>query len=94
MCAPPLWHRTSSWAPCVVHASRFLRDDGRLAFVLPAELLQVDYAKPDAFLSYVALLHSSIALLSFELEGRSYGGGVVKLETKEAERAAQQRTAP
>lgn len=36
--------------------------------------------------AYVAALHSSIALLSFEIEGRSYGGGVLKLETKEAER--------
>jgi hypothetical protein len=36
--------------------------------------------------AYVAGLYSSISLLSFELEGRSYGGGVLKLETREAER--------
>ena len=36
--------------------------------------------------AYVAALHSSPALLSFELEGRSYGGGVLKHETREAER--------
>ncbi|CAN5180052.1 N-6 DNA methylase [soil metagenome] len=36
----------SSWAPFVVHAARFLGPTGRLAFVLPAELLQVDYAAP------------------------------------------------
>jgi len=36
--------------------------------------------------AYIAALHSSPALLSFELEGRSYGGGVLKHETKEAER--------
>jgi hypothetical protein len=29
---------------------------------------------------------SSLTLLSAEVEGRSYGGGVMKLETKEAER--------
>jgi adenine-specific DNA-methyltransferase len=29
---------------------------------------------------------SSITLLSAEIEGRAYGGGVLKLETKEAER--------
>lgn len=36
--------------------------------------------------AYVASLHSSPALLSFEMEGRSYGGGVLKHETREAER--------
>lgn len=36
--------------------------------------------------AYIAALHSSPALLSFELEGRSYGGGVLKHETREAER--------
>jgi len=35
---------TSSWAPYVVHASRFLRPGGRLALVLPGELLHVGYA--------------------------------------------------
>jgi len=34
----------SSWAAFVVHAARFLRSDGRLALVLPAELLSVKYA--------------------------------------------------
>ena len=37
---------TSSWAPFLVHASTFLAPAGRLAFVLPAELLGTDYAKP------------------------------------------------
>lgn len=36
--------------------------------------------------AYIASLYSSLTLLSFELEGRSYGGGVLKLETREAER--------
>jgi len=36
--------------------------------------------------AYIASLYSSLSLLSFELEGRSYGGGVLKLETREAER--------
>jgi adenine-specific DNA methylase len=36
----------SSWAAFVVHASRFLRPEGRLAFVLPGELLTADYARP------------------------------------------------
>jgi tRNA1(Val) A37 N6-methylase TrmN6 len=34
----------SSWAPYLVHAVSFLSPDGRLAMVLPGELLQVDYA--------------------------------------------------
>lgn len=36
----------SSWAAFVVHAASFLKADGRLAFVLPAELLTTDYAEP------------------------------------------------
>lgn len=36
----------SSWAPLVVHASSFLKPNGRLAMVLPAELLSVGYAEP------------------------------------------------
>ena len=38
--------RASSWAAALVHASGFLKPDGRLAMVLPAELLSVDYAEP------------------------------------------------
>jgi adenine-specific DNA-methyltransferase len=37
---------SSSWAAFVVHASAFLKDNGRLALVLPAELLTVNYAAP------------------------------------------------
>jgi adenine-specific DNA-methyltransferase len=36
----------SSWAPLLVHASAFLRPEGRLAMVVPAELLTVSYAEP------------------------------------------------
>jgi adenine-specific DNA-methyltransferase len=36
----------SSWAALVVHACGFLKPDGRLAMVLPAELLTVHYAEP------------------------------------------------
>ncbi|MDQ1439269.1 MAG: adenine-specific DNA-methyltransferase [Acidimicrobiaceae bacterium] len=36
----------SSWASVVVHSSGFLKPDGRLAMVLPAELLTVHYAEP------------------------------------------------
>jgi adenine-specific DNA-methyltransferase len=37
---------TSSWAPYLIHAISFLKPGGRLAMVVPAELLQVDYAEP------------------------------------------------
>ncbi|MBV9013651.1 MAG: SAM-dependent DNA methyltransferase [Pseudonocardiales bacterium] len=36
----------SSWAALLVHAGGFLQPDGRLAMVLPAELLTVGYADP------------------------------------------------
>jgi hypothetical protein len=36
----------SSWAALLVHAGAFLAPDGRLAMVLPAELLTVGYAEP------------------------------------------------
>ena len=36
----------SSWAPLLVHASGFLKPEGRLAMVVPAELLTVSYAEP------------------------------------------------
>lgn len=36
----------SSWAPLLVHASGFLKPDGRLAMVVPSELLTVSYAEP------------------------------------------------
>ena len=37
---------SSSWAPFLVHTCRFLAPGGRLAQVLPAELLQTTYARP------------------------------------------------
>jgi len=36
----------SSWAAFTVHSAMFLKPGGRLAFVLPAELLSVNYAGP------------------------------------------------
>ncbi len=36
----------SSWAALLVHACGFLKPEGRLAMVLPAELLTVSYAEP------------------------------------------------
>jgi adenine-specific DNA-methyltransferase len=42
----PLSGLASSWAATLVHACGFLRPEGRLAMVLPAELLTVGYAEP------------------------------------------------
>ncbi len=36
----------SSWAPLLVHAAGFLKPEGRLAMIVPAELLTVTYAEP------------------------------------------------
>lgn len=40
----PLTNLASSWAAFTVHASLFLKPGGRLALVLPGELLTVNYA--------------------------------------------------
>jgi len=41
-----LSQRTSSWAPYLICSSVLLKRDGRLAMVLPAELLTTDYGRP------------------------------------------------
>jgi hypothetical protein len=45
-CGVRLTRLASSWAAFLVHATRFLKADGRLGLVLPAELLTVSYAAP------------------------------------------------
>ena len=54
----------SSWAPFVVHAARFLKEDGRLALVLPAELLHVKYAAPVR--RYLMQRFAKVTLVTFE----------------------------
>ena len=54
----------SSWAAFVVHASRFLKRDGRLALVLPAELLHVRYAAPVR--RYLMCRFARVTLVTFE----------------------------
>lgn len=44
----PLTRLSSLWAPFILHGCRFLDRGGRLAQVLPAELLHAQYAKPVA----------------------------------------------
>lgn len=54
----------SSWAAFVVHASRFLKHDGRLALVLPAELLHARYAAPVR--RYLMARFKAVTLVLFE----------------------------
>lgn len=55
---------TSSWAPFLVHACRFLAPDGRLAQVLPAELLQTGYAQP--IRDFLTHRFGSVSMIVFE----------------------------
>ena len=54
----------SSWAALVVHACSFLKPDGRLAMVLPAELLSVHYAEP--IRRWLRRRFSTVHLVMFE----------------------------
>lgn len=55
---------TSSWAPYVVHASTFLQPGGRLALVLPGELLHVGYAA--AVREFLLRTFSELTIVSFD----------------------------
>jgi len=54
----------SSWAALLVHAGSFLKEDGRLAMVLPAELLTVGYAEP--IRRWLRQRFGSVTLILFE----------------------------
>lgn len=54
----------SSWAAAVVHSGGFLKPDGRLAMVLPAELLTVRYAEP--IRAWLRRRFESVHLVMFE----------------------------
>jgi adenine-specific DNA-methyltransferase len=54
----------SSWAPLLVHAAGFLKPEGRLAMVLPAELLTVSYAEPVR--RWLRRRFSSVSLVLFD----------------------------
>lgn len=53
----------SSWAAFVVHSAAFLRPDGRLGMVVPAELGHAAYARP--VLDFLARTFGRVTLLSF-----------------------------
>ena len=54
----------SSWAALLVHACAFLKPEGRLAMVLPAELLSVHYAEP--IRRWLRRRFSTVHLVMFE----------------------------
>jgi adenine-specific DNA methylase len=54
----------SAWAPFTIHAARFLRPEGRLGLVLPAELLTVNYASDVR--RYLLERFASVRLIMFE----------------------------
>ncbi len=55
---------TSSWAPFLVHTCRFIAPGGRLAQVLPAELLQTSYAQP--IRDFLVHRFPSVVLVAFD----------------------------
>lgn len=55
---------TSSWAPFLVHACRFLEPGGRIAQVLPAELLHTGYAQP--IRDFLVHRFCSVMLVTFD----------------------------
>ena len=54
----------SAWAPFLIHACSFLKPEGRLGFVLPAELLSVNYA--GTVRAYLMQKFSSLKIVTFE----------------------------
>ena len=55
---------SSTWAPFVAHSVQFVADGGRLAYVLPAELLHAQYA--DEVLSFVCARFALVTVVLFE----------------------------
>ncbi len=54
---------SSSWAPFVVHATSFVKDGGRLAMVMPAELMHAYYALPVT--AYLKDTFQSMTIITF-----------------------------
>lgn len=60
----PLTRLASSWAPFVVHAVRFVSAGGRLAHVLPGQLLHAQYAQPVT--EFLCREFRRVAVIAFE----------------------------
>lgn len=55
---------TNAWVSFVVGSSQLLKEQGKIAFVLPAEVLQVSYAKQ--LREFLAHFYNKINIVSFE----------------------------
>jgi adenine-specific DNA-methyltransferase len=55
---------TNAWVSFVVGSSLLLKEQGKIAFVLPAEILQVSYAQ--ALREFLAHFYNKINIISFE----------------------------
>lgn len=55
---------SSSWAPFIVHATAMVKEGGRLAFVLPAEIGHAKYAT--AIIKYLVRSFGRITILTFQ----------------------------
>ena len=55
---------TNAWVSFVVGSSLLLKENGKMGFVLPAEILQVSYAQP--LREFLAHFYNKITIVSFE----------------------------
>lgn len=55
---------TNAWVSFVVGSSLLLKENGKIGFVLPAEILQVSYAQP--LREFLAQFYNKINIVSFE----------------------------
>lgn len=55
---------TNAWVSFVVGSSLLLKEEGKIGFVLPAEILQVSYAKQ--LRKFIAAFYNKINIISFE----------------------------
>ncbi len=54
---------TNAWVSFVIGSSLLLKEEGKIAFVLPAEILQVSYAKP--LREFLAHFYNKVNIVSF-----------------------------
>lgn len=55
---------TNAWVSFVIGSSQLLKENGKIGFVLPAEILQVSYAKQ--LRTFLAQFYNKINIISFE----------------------------
>ena len=73
---------SSLWAPFVVHAAKWLHSGGRMAFVLPAELLHSQYARPVR--DFLLRAFRKVTVVTFE--SRVFPGALTEIILRLAEK--------